>query len=186
MEKDLEKKKDGFSVVEALVAISVLTAVIAGVFSTVQTSLSQATLSKDEVKAFYLAQEAFEIIRNIRDTNRLEILFGNSSLPWLYGIPSACVNGDICRVDAKSMSVISCGSASWGNCMNLRQDLSPSSPTYMLYGYDAGFTPTNFKREVYIQETVSEREMSVIVRVTWSKGLISKSFQTRSYFMKWR
>lgn len=178
------KKEKGFSIVEALVAIAVLTAAIAGIYSTVQAGLSQATLSKDEVKAFYLAQEAFEIVRNIRDSNRIEILFSNPSLPWLYGIDSNCQSGNVCVVNAKNMTVTDCGSTSWGSCQNLRQDLSPLSPTYMLYGHDPGFSITNFKREIKIQE-INSNEVVMTVRITWSKGLSTKTYQASMYLMKW-
>jgi prepilin-type N-terminal cleavage/methylation domain-containing protein len=61
----------GFTLVETLVAIALLIVVITGAYTAAQAGLSGAILSKEEVAAFYLAQEGVEEIRNLRDNNGL-------------------------------------------------------------------------------------------------------------------
>jgi len=172
----------GFTVLESIVAIMVLSLSISGAFSAVQQSLSQAIIAKDEIKAFYLAQEAIEIIRNKRDGNQLAKIFGSGS--WLDGITSVCpfstaVIKNTCRVDANPIppTITYCGS-SWGSCPYLRQNQST-----FLYNYTSGNT-TNFKREIQL-ESINANEISVTVRVSWTKGIISREFKVKTHLFNW-
>jgi Tfp pilus assembly protein PilV len=63
------KMNKGFTLMEAIVAIFVITTGLVGVLSLVSQTISASTFSKDKLIAAYLAQEGIEIIRNIRDTN---------------------------------------------------------------------------------------------------------------------
>jgi len=174
----------GFTMLESIVAIMILSLSISGAFSAVQQSLSQSIIAKDEIKAFYLAQEAVEIIRNKRDTNQLSILNSGSG-NWLDGIAALstdpCYFGKVCKIDATSNppAMINCGTA-WNSCENLRQ-----SPAY-LYGYsNASWPATNFKREIQI-ESINANEISVTVRITWTKGsIITKEFKVKTNLFKW-
>ena len=51
------KTKKGFTIIESLVAISILTLAITGATSAIQAGISSYTFSKDQIIAFYLAQE---------------------------------------------------------------------------------------------------------------------------------
>ncbi len=175
--KEVRKNERGFTILESVVAIFIISLAISGVFTAVQRSLSQTIVAKDEVTAFYLAQEAIEIIKNKRDSNQLVKIFSNSSATWLDGITSSCPFNNICSVDATNLSISNCG-ASWGSCSNLRQNGSTN-----LYNYSTGPT-TNFKREIQI-ESVSSNEIMVTVQVTWSKGGISRSFKAKTHLFNW-
>lgn len=59
----------GFTLIEALVAISILTIAVTGPLSLASKGLAYSSYAKDEITAFYLANEAIDVIRNIRDTN---------------------------------------------------------------------------------------------------------------------
>ncbi len=183
--KNLKLKNNaGFTVLESIVAIFVLSLAISGAFSAVRQSLNQSILSKDEIRAFYIAQEAFEIIRNKRDTNQLAHLNGGTNT-WLTGISevgNGCYFGNVCMVSPTSYdfdgeAFVSCG-MSWNSCPNLQQD------GQYLYSYGFSFTPTNLKREIMI-ESISADEISVTVRVSWTKGLISKEFKVKTHLFNW-
>ena len=64
--KQINNKK-AFTLVEALVAISILMIAIASPMTLAQKGLSTATLSKDQMIASFLAQDAIESVKNIRD-----------------------------------------------------------------------------------------------------------------------
>ena len=178
MIKKIFNSSRGFTVLESIVAIAVLSLSVAGVFSAVQQSLSQAIIAKDEVKAFYLAQEAIEIIRNKRDTNQLSKI-NTGSGNWLDGIVgvSDCSIGGICKVDAYAADKIqSCVT----NCENLRQN-----QTTFLYGYDGSWVATNFKREIQI-ESINANEISVTVRISWTKGSLPPFvFKAKTHLFNW-
>lgn len=166
----------GFTVLESLVAILILSISISVAFSIVQQSVSQNSQAMNEIKAFYLAQEAIEIIRNKRDSNQLAKINGGAG-NWLDGL---CPVGNICAVDATDFSVFDCGSGIWGKCGNryLRQD-----PVTFSYGYNAGWTQTNFKREIKI-ESINADEIAVTVRISWTRG-ITKYFDARTHLFNW-
>jgi len=75
-----KKNTKGFTLMEVIVAIFVITAGIVGVLSLVTQTISASIFSKDKLIAAYLAQEGIEIVRNIRDTNWLQGLGWNSGL----------------------------------------------------------------------------------------------------------
>ncbi|HEY0220976.1 MAG TPA: prepilin-type N-terminal cleavage/methylation domain-containing protein, partial [Candidatus Paceibacterota bacterium] len=82
------KNKKGFTLVESLVAISILSLSILSTFTVVSSSLKSSSLAKEQVIAFYLAQEAMEYIKNVRDNNALASLNGGANT-WLTGLSSA-------------------------------------------------------------------------------------------------
>ncbi len=172
------KNQKGFTVLESIIAILVLSLSVSGVFSAVQQSLSQAIIAKDEVKAFYLTQEAMEIIRNKRDANQLARINGGAN-SWLFGITDAsnCPFGKVCRTDAVSNSLVLCGDP-WDSCPVLNQD-----PATFLYSYGV-YPATNFKREIQI-ESINANEIAITVRVSWTKGIVNREFKAKMYLFNW-
>lgn len=69
MRNKIKNFNKGFTIIEALVAISILTIAVTGPLSLASKGLSYSSYAKDEITAFYLANEAIDTIRNIRDTN---------------------------------------------------------------------------------------------------------------------
>src|SRR3989344_2873446 len=88
---------NGFTIVESLVALAALELAVTGAASAIQIGISSYIFSKDQIIAFYLAQEGFEQVRNIRDENGLK------SQNWLTGISAnssdPCYFGNACIVD---------------------------------------------------------------------------------------
>jgi prepilin-type N-terminal cleavage/methylation domain-containing protein len=64
-------RTNGFTLIETLVAILILTIAIAGPLTIASRSLNSALIAKDQMTAQYLAQDAIEYIRYARDTNSL-------------------------------------------------------------------------------------------------------------------
>ena len=62
----------GFTLLEVIAAIFVLTLGISGPFALVEQLLVSASLAQDKLLASYLAQEGVEIVRNIRDSNWID------------------------------------------------------------------------------------------------------------------
>lgn len=187
-------KRAGFTVLESLVAILILSLSISGAFSAIQQSLSQFTISKDEVRAFYLTQEAIEVIRNIRDNNQLTKI-NTGSGNWLYNITqgtspyfcpftTASVK-NTCTIDATAANKISsCGAVDWGNCPNLKQDTST-----LLYNHLSG-NETGIKREIQIENVAVDSnnnpvEIAVTIRIAWKKGLLDKEFKVKTHLFNW-
>ena len=177
---------EGFTIVESLVAITILVLVVTGVTSAIQTGISSYIFSKDQIIAFYLAQEGVEQIRNIRDENSLK----NPQQPWLTGIASSvsdpCYFGKACKVEPVFSSVATECSGGPGNCPVLRQSSSG------FFGYDSSWSPTIFRREIQITPIYpigcsnNCTEVSISVTVDWSKGLINRQFRARENLFNWQ
>lgn len=72
--------KKSFTLLEVIFSISILVLTILGVFALVNLTLGFAPIAQHRLIAFYLAQEAIEIIRNIRDTNWINNLNWTNNL----------------------------------------------------------------------------------------------------------
>lgn len=177
--------KKGFTVLETIVAIAVVSLAIAGATAAVRTGLVGSSLAKEQSQAFYLSQEAIEIIRNMRDANVLAN-FNNTPTNWLSGIAtagSACAPPNTCTVDANiyplqnPLSNIGC--SGWNSCPYLRQD-----PVTFVYGYNGAWPQTRFRREIQI-ETVSANEVNITVQISWLHGVVARSFKTKTILTNW-
>ncbi len=69
--------QSGFTLLEALVAISILMVAVAAPITIAQKGLASAVYSKDQMVAAYLAQDAIEYIKNRRDEIAL-----NNNYDW--------------------------------------------------------------------------------------------------------
>jgi len=163
----------GFSLIEALVAIAVLLLALIGPFTIATRGLIAANFARDQVTAFYLAQEATEIVRSKRDNNALQ---GEA---WTEGL-SNCFNKE-CIVDAtKNIDSGNAIKACGASCDVLQQ-----SPSSKLYGYLNGWDDTKFTRKIFIEE-ISSNEIRVAITISWSSGRINKSFSVTETFFDWQ
>lgn len=65
-------KSSGFTIMEAVLAIFVLTIGVIGAYSVISQTIFASSLNQSRLTAYYLAQEGIEIVRNIRDGNWLQ------------------------------------------------------------------------------------------------------------------
>lgn len=127
-----------FSIVETLVAISILVLSVTGPMVFAQTSLRAATFSRDQVTAFFLAQDAIEFIKHIRDENSLNKLRNE----WLDGLGD-CM-GQECMISSADGLIGSdygqpCTPPDFNDC---RLKIDSSSLLYGLTGDDSKFIRT--------------------------------------------
>lgn len=80
----MKKINKGFTIIEVLVSIFILTTVIAVPLSLTSRILIENNLTEDVVIARFLSQEAIELVRQKRDNN-----FLNGNFGWLQGL-EAC------------------------------------------------------------------------------------------------
>ena len=156
-------------------AVGILAVAVIGALSAASSGISSSIFSKDQVIAFYLAQEGVEEIRNIRDENAL------NGRTWLTGITSSsadpCYFGSKCYVDTIDVvPLVRCGV----NCPVLKQD-----PVSGFYGYDLTWNDTIFTRTVELT-SINPHEISILVTVDWSKGVINRQFRVRENILDWQ
>ena len=77
------KLSTGFTLVEAMVAVTVLTLAISGAFFTANSAIIAAEIASDQLTASYLAQEGVEYVRKMRDDAYLAaVAGGNPANAW--------------------------------------------------------------------------------------------------------
>ncbi|MBU3926040.1 prepilin-type N-terminal cleavage/methylation domain-containing protein [Patescibacteria group bacterium] len=158
-QKTICEKKDrkkGFTILETLVAVAILALAITGPLELAFKGISYTKLSQNQIIASYLAQEGMELIRNIRDSNKI-----NHDPNWLNNL-SNCISPNLCYVDAQasSLSPVVC----MGNCPIIKYSDSNG------YNYSS-VNPTIFTRNISIDNLVNNIEARVRVSVVWEERI---------------
>ena len=168
--------KDGFTVLETLVADFVLSIAIAATLAAASTGLQSSFYAKDQITAYYLAQEAIEVITNIRDKN-----FITSGGSFLSTAVLNCVSGQGCAVDStitippstiENMTIDCLGQE---DCFILRYNDTTKQyahPTPNDPSDPAGWTKSKFTRKTFISVLTvpANDEIAVTTVVTWQAG----------------
>ncbi len=162
------KKESGFTLLEVIVAIFILTVGVGGSFVLIQQTLSASLMAQSRLIAAYLAQEGIEIIRNVRDNNWLEQRESLDIPPlplWDDGLDDCSPPAKCCEADYKTdmppsypslTTITGCG---FGHLNHLNIDSNG------FYSYSGG-TQTKFKRKISINQ-VEDNKMKVVVVVQW-------------------
>lgn len=80
-------KTKGFTLIEVIVAIFVLTIGVLGVFQVVQNITFFSQINSSKLVATYLAQEGIELVRNQRDSNWV------AGRPWAENLSTSTESG---------------------------------------------------------------------------------------------
>lgn len=161
-----EKGDRGFTILETLVAIFILVLSITGPMVFAQSGLRTAFLARDQITSFFLAQDAIETIKNMRDNNAL-----SGSNNWLDGIflcdenidPTCLVSIDTALEDGPEVTVCSSGT-----CPKLKTDTSGR------FGYGFSINDSSdsrFTRNIYLTEVVDGAELQIVVEMTWTSNV---------------
>jgi prepilin-type N-terminal cleavage/methylation domain-containing protein len=152
----------GFTLVETLVALVILTVALIPILHLSTSASKSSTAIRDNLVAAGLAQEGAEVVRAIRDTN------------WFNGraFDSGLSNGTY-QVEWDSAALLSLA----GNpVLNLNNGL---------YTYSGG-TPTQFTRTVTITK-INTGELKVESQVTWlSQANTAKSIVAEDHLFNWK
>ncbi len=142
-------EKRGEALIEALIAITIIVVGLLGMYSLLSRSVSLTRVVTDRYVAANLASEGMEVVKNIIDTNVLELK------PWNQNLAS---QGDY-EVSYNSLSLSSFS----GKALLYNSKKG-------LYSYEAGGMPTNFIRKITLEPKGPE-EIQVNSRVSWlSRG----------------
>lgn len=190
--------------IEALVAITVLVIGVVGPLSLLANSIYNANYARDQITAFFLAQEAQEMLINYRDNQRLDIFEesggGDPSTDlqdryfWLRGLEDCF--GKECFMETRHPywsrsgdvdNIKYCGEDN--GRFPPAADLSSLCPYLTedaagFYGYNSGLGAklTRFVREIKIDLVGGERVESAQVKVVirWRDQARERSFELNS------
>jgi len=157
---NVKMKKNGFTLIEMMIAIFVMVVGMLAIISLLQTGIFSSSISSSRLTASYLAQEGAEIIKNVRDTNWLEARTSQNS--WDEGLTVCSGVGFI--VDYNH---------SYGP-----SQIDPSFPCYSsqylnidssgFYSYSSG-VQTKFKRKILITQGSDSNMRNVSVVISWTE-----------------
>src|SRR3989338_6349481 len=157
-----EKLNKGFTLIEALVALVILTLALGPALVLPGNISSTPSIIQNNLIAANLSQEGVEVIRALRDAN------------WFNGLSfDAGIADGIYRIEWNSNALISLGSN------------PPLKINAGLYNYSSG-TDTLFKRTVTITKINSE-ELRIISDVTWTeRGNRTRDVKVESHLFDWK
>jgi len=174
----------GFTLIEAIVAIGVISVGFVGSLVLLSKASSQAVAVKDRVVAAHLAAEGVEVIRNIRDTNWLK------GRDWLNGLiePSDAPTGTIVSgvVNYDSGAIDSSDSSEPRKCLNWDGSFyrHAAAPAYVC--------TTSFGRQIVLQkkeENISGQNISYLEiksAVQWKEKGVIKSLTVIDHLYDWK
>ena len=154
----------GFTLIEALVALVLLTVGLIPAFTLASSSLTLAGSIQNSLVATHLAQEGVEVVRAIRDADWFNTKPFGTSL-------DSCTAGCLVQYDSKVLLPLSGNPA-------LQKD-----PLTGLFQYTTG-TATQYHRSVKIT-SISAHERMVIVTVTWNDRSGTKTFELEDHLYDW-
>lgn len=181
-----------------MVAISLLMLALIPPMSLAAQSLTAAYYARNQITAFYLAQEGIEVVRAVRDDNIIAIAEGNSGTAIFNNIPYGTSAGTAPLFTVDSTQITSyaldkCAQVSGryvcpplqtnGSVYAYSPSCEPAGPngtwgtTSCIAG--GGWTNTTFTRTVkaYLLNSSDPDELRITVTVSWQQG----SFQTQSF-----
>lgn len=159
-------QKQGFTLVETMVAVSLLAVTIVLPYFAIQRSLVATYTARDELIASALAQEAIEYVHTVRDNNYLyNLKSGSIPRSWLYGVdgtnssPNCLTNN--CQLDASRNSPVTICPA-----VGCTAKLYVSSTN--LYNQLSSGTQTKYVRYIRLKNTGTTGEVTVTAEVSWT------------------
>lgn len=150
----------GFSILESMVAITILLIAVVGPLSTIGNSLAQIYIARDQMVAINLAQEGIEAVRQIRDSNMITGWNGETK-DWFEGIYTDTPrNFYTLDVYANNPSVVECTACTDSTGSVIKIDSEGREVM-------VGGTDTKFSRVIHVVH-VSTNEVSITSKVYWT------------------
>lgn len=151
-----------FTLIETMVAITILTLSIVGPMTVANRALVAADTASDQLTASYLAQEGIEYVRAVRDDQFLALYPGDTTNAWANFLTATagCRAPNVCTFESAggvgSHSVCPSGVCGplWLSAANI-------------YTQVGGVTQTSFTRTIQTVQ-VNANEEEVVSKVSWS------------------
>jgi type II secretory pathway pseudopilin PulG len=182
-----QKHNIGFTLIETLVAITILVTATAGPMVVASQGAQLGRHSKDQMVASYLAQDAIEYVRYVIATGSEAGLSRDAVLSVNY--LNRCTGTNVCQIDTSQAYDVSAAitTCALDVCADLKWD-----PTNLEYNY-IGSEDTIYNREIRVRNTGSgpgggilhdDTEYTVSVIVSWNDG--AESLEITDRLVDWR
>ena len=165
----IPKFTTGYTLIEALVAITIIVFATVGPLTLAAKSLAESQYVRDQITAFYLAQETLEIVRHTRDVNP-GIAF--RTIPMI----APCVNNQKCDVNVADLTIKPYTTILPTPLRMVNNDASSLGVKGILYEPDFSSSSvipqSKFTRWLTISTVPSNlAESRIVATVEWNNGL---------------
>ena len=168
----LPSRRQGQTLVEALVAISALTIGFLGVIGLLNRSIGLNRVVADSYVATYISLEGIEVVKNILDDNAIA-RGGGALIPWNEGVTTGNY-----ELDYTSPSLVAYGTG--------ELYFDPGTGFYSRTGGGSA-TLTRFTRRITISVAPDGESLSAHSIISWSgRGSGSFSIDLEDRFYAWR
>lgn len=157
------KKEKGFTLLEMIISIMIITIGIFGAYSAVSKYAKNTQQERENLIAAYLCQEGIEIIKNIRDSNWI------SEVSWDTGLTS-CNAG--CEIDyeKKGGDGVTDGLTAWSSPGNFLY-IDATTGLYK-YEHTSSDIETPWTRRITI-DTGTTDILKITVEVSWASNVMT-------------
>lgn len=189
------QKNRGFTLIETMIAVFILVMAMNGLLGLIASSLFSARYAKNEIVANYLVQEAVDYVRNDRDTTVFQKNGGGTWATFQAKYSgNGCFTPDGCEIEPANTSsnVTACSGTVGGSfgalpCRVLNYDDSASNRDFYTYSTPAGYTSSNFKRQVKMSiSPTNADELDIKVTVEWLNGSLVRTKISRVSLLNWQ
>ena len=170
MIKDFNKR--GFTLIEALVSITILIIGILSGLVLISRSLYNVTIIQDRLKAAMLAQEGIELVRKIRDSNFIAQINGEDR-SWDYELTDGEYIIDSSSMELKRISTEE----------PLTREYLKFDAATRLYNYTTGQN-SPFFRKITIKK-VNDNELKILSTVEWRSKNVKFQITAEDHLYRW-
>jgi prepilin-type N-terminal cleavage/methylation domain-containing protein len=185
-------KQKGFTLVETMVAVFILTIALASLLTLTASSIFSARYARNEITANYLLQEAADYIKNDRDT----VVFNQNTggTGWTtflnkYGYSSSgvCFSSNGCYFEPANMSSVPPTVCISGTCPKFNYDNAATYNTFYTYKSPSVIVPSIFSRKIQMSVNSSNAdELDVSITVNWTNGSLGRSRSLQISLLNWQ
>lgn len=182
----------GFTLIETLVAVTILTLAVAGPMVTANRAIVASQTARDQLTASYLAQEGVEYVRALRDREYLATYPpGDSSAAWstflgtgaASGIEDYCRSPSSCTLDP--LRTMGYGSGSALSTYAGNAPLRVTTTNRYTQQNLAGSTVTPFTRTIQVTPLTSTDER-ITSTVSWTYHGTAYSVSITDHLTPWQ
>jgi len=172
-------RKKGFTLVETLVAISILLIVIVSPMTIAQRGIQNAYYATEQVTAVFLAQSAIETVRIYRDDRALEAFYAPpntvNTTSWAQELVALCGGSNTvgCRYSPSRTSVAN----AFASCQQQLEDCRLNIDSEGTYTYGSTPTPSIYTRTIRVIDR-GPGIVEVIVQVSWQGKIFGGATRT--------